>query len=239
MALAGPVPDRMQVDPRCFNIMVADEHPIMLHELVSVASSIGPGVKAHGTGDLSAFRAHASAHPLDMALICLDMPGMGLSGFAELRRDFPELATVVLSSRDDPPMMRSVLRLGAAGFISKTEIRDVFLQALRLVQAGGIYVPARALDVGGLNGELQIHPNSRYDAGSTPDAVLTPRQSDVLDALLHGWSNKAIARELKLSEGTVKCHVAEILRRSGARNRTEVVANCRPHSMSTMGPFGR
>ena len=146
---------------------------------------------------------------------------------------------VVFSSHDDATTIRTVLRLGAAGFISKTETREVFLQALRLVQAGALYIPARALDVGGLTGALQKHPTWSDDADSRSDATLTRRQSDVLNGLLHGWSNKAIARELKVSEGTVKCHMAEILRRSGARNRTEVVANCRPHSMSMMVPFDR
>ena len=211
----------------------------MLDELVKLVSSIAPRVNAQGTGDLSIFRAHAAAGSLDMALVCLDMPAMGISGFAELRRDFPQLVTVVFSSADDASTIRSVIGLGAAGFISKTETREVFLQALRLVQAGSVYIPARALDVRDSTGAHQGLPHRSDDAGPWSDAALTRRQSDVLNALLHGWSNKAIARELKVSEGTVKCHITEILRRSGAKSRTEVVANCRPRFMSILGPFGR
>jgi DNA-binding NarL/FixJ family response regulator len=208
------------------NIAVADGHPIVRDELVRAVQSMGAGVKAYGTGNLSRLRAYVCAHPLDMALVCLETPAIGLAGFANLRREFPDLVVVVLSSRDDATTIRTVLGLGAAGFISKTETREVFLQALRLVHAGGVYVPARALESRGLDDGSEGPRNSNGTAFEKADAALTRRESDVLDGLLRGWSNKVIARDLGISEGTVKCHVAAILRKSAASNRTEVVARC-------------
>ena len=214
-------PSRIQV-----NIVVADGHPTVRDELVRAVQLLGAGVKAYGTANLSELRAYVSAHPLDMALVCLETPAIGLIGFATLRREFPDLVMVVLSSRDDATTIRTVLGLGAAGFISKTETREVVLQALRLVHAGGVYVPAKALEGGGLYNASERPRNSSATAGAKADANLTKRESDVLDGLLRGWSNKVIARDLGISEGTVKCHVAAILRKSDASNRTEVVARC-------------
>ena len=83
--------------------------------------------------------------------------------------------------------------------------------ALRLVQAGGTYVPSRLLTA----------------PPAAPSLELTPRQLDVLHCLQRGEPNKSIARELGLTEGTVKIHIAAILRVLQARNRTEAVIRAR------------
>ena len=104
-----------------------------------------------------------------------------------------------------------MLAAGAVGFIPKSERSDVLLGALRLVQSGGTYVPSRLL--------------AAPPAAAAPE--LTPRQLDVLHCLLRGDPNKSIARELGLTEGTVKIHIAAILRVLQARNRTEAVVRAR------------
>jgi DNA-binding NarL/FixJ family response regulator len=83
------------------------------------------------------------------------------------------------------------------------------------VQSGGTYVPARMLDPAA---------GPPHDLKS---ADLTPRQLDVLQCLLRGEPNKQIARQLGLTEGTVKIHIAAILRALHARNRTEAVVRAR------------
>ena len=115
-----------------------------------------------------------------------------------------------------------MLATGVSGFIPKTESRDVVLQAIRLVQAGGVYVPPRVLfDHGGAAPAPSVH------GSNGGDAALTPRQLDVLGCLLQGRPNKLIARDLGLTEGTVKIHIAAILRSLGASNRTEAVVRAR------------
>ena len=154
------------------------------------------------------------------------MPGMrGAQSLRELRRDFPTLALVVASGQDDPTTIAEVLACGVSGFIPKNEPCELILQALRLVLAGGIYVPRQALadrlgvprhDLAG--GDAGV---SRAHQRTAPR--LTPRQLIVLGRLLRGRSNKLIARDLALTEGTVKTHVAAILRELGASSRTEAV----------------
>jgi DNA-binding NarL/FixJ family response regulator len=151
-----------------------------------------------------------------LIVLDLNMPGMdGTAGLRRLREELPTLPVVVASGQDDAATIRAVLAAGAAGFISKSERPEVLLSALRLVLAGGIYVPARSLDA----------PAAPTPASAA--ALLTPRQRDVLLALSRGQPNKLIARELDLTEGTVKIHIAAILRALQARNRTEAVVRAR------------
>jgi DNA-binding NarL/FixJ family response regulator len=112
---------------------------------------------------------------------------------------------------------QSSIALGARGFFPKSAAPELLLQAIRLVQAGGVYVP-----VGVLADFQDGLPPAK--AGTTG---LTPRQHDVLQALLRGLPNKLIARELGLTDGTVKIHIAAILRALQARNRTEAVVRAR------------
>jgi DNA-binding NarL/FixJ family response regulator len=106
------------------------------------------------------------------------------------------------------------MALGACGFISKTSSSRVMLSALRLIMAGGVYLPPA----------MMVHgtpDDSRPTIGST--SFLTPRQREVLELLGQGRSNKEIARALNLTEGTVKLHVTAILKALNVSNRTKAV----------------
>lgn len=199
-------------------ILIADDHPLVRDAFARALASIdGIPTRIVEAGDLASARHHAAHNDLDLAIVDLNMPGMaGTQGLAALRTEFPTLVLVVASAQDDASTIRNVLACGVSGFIPKTEPRDVVLHAIRLVLAGGVYVPARAL--GG------VSPGQRTVAARDGGASLTPRQLDVMGRLLRGRSNKLIARELGLTEGTVKIHVAAILRTLGASNRTEAVA---------------
>lgn len=116
-------------------------------------------------------------------------------------------------------MVRELLAAGAAGFIPKTDSAAVILQAMRLVLAGGTYAPVRLLsgDIDPLTGTAVRRPSSSGVEG------LTGRQLDVLRLLAKGLPNKLIARELDLSEGTIKVHILAIFRTLNVSNRTEAV----------------
>ncbi|MEO6362435.1 MAG: response regulator transcription factor, partial [Caldimonas sp.] len=183
----------------------------------ALASIDGIPTRIVEAADLESARQVAGHNDIDLAIIDLNMPGMaGMHGLAALRVEFPTLVIVVASAQDDATTIRSVLACGVSGFIPKTEPRDVVLHAIRLVLAGGVYIPARALG--------DAATGHRTHAAHDGNASLTPRQLDVMGRLLRGRSNKLIARELGLTEGTVKIHVAAILRTLGASNRTEAVA---------------
>jgi len=194
--------------------VIADDHP-MVREALCLAVQRGDAqaliVEAQ---DFDSALAACTAHAPDIALLDLNMPGMnGADGVRRLRERFPDLPMIVASAQDDPPTIRSVLYSGANGYFPKTGAAHLLQQAIALVCAGGMYLPAGVLD-DYHNGQ----PPARVDASG-----LTPRQLSVLQRLMHGHSNKLIARELGLTEGTVKIHIAAILRTLQVRNRTEAV----------------
>jgi DNA-binding NarL/FixJ family response regulator len=131
---------------------------------------------------------------------------------------------VVLSASDQREDIMRSIDLGAMGFIPKTSSNPVMLQALRLVLSGGVYLPPVAL--GPRAGIAAPPPTRAADPApgtSARDLGLTARQAQVLQLILQGKPNKVICRELGLAEGTVKIHVAAILRALNVSTRTQAV----------------
>lgn len=195
-------------------VLVADDHPMVRDALALTVRRADAHAEVHEAHDFATAHALCEALSPELALLDLNMPGMnGLEGLRQIRQHFPDMALIVVSGQEDPPTMRAVLATGANGFFPKAATPDLLLQAIHLVQAGGVYMPAEVL------GDFHDGaPPARANASG-----LTPRQLAVLQRLLRGWPNKLIARELGLTEGTVKIHIAAILRALQVRNRTEAV----------------
>lgn len=123
---------------------------------------------------------------------------------------------IVLSDGDDLEQIVSVLDNGARGYIPTDLALDVAVEAVRLVCAGGVFIPASSLVSARQSGET-----SRPAPHST-NGIFTARQAAVVDAVRRGKANKVIAFELKMRESTVKVHVRNIMKKLNAKNRTEV-----------------
>jgi len=196
-------------------ILVADDHALFREGLRHVLLQFGAGVAVIEAPNCEQALSLSALNPdLDLALLDLKMPGMdGFEAMSLLLERSPALPIVVLSSSEDPADMRRALEAGAMGFISKSETAQVILSALRLVLSGGIYVPPALVREGAIR--AQSH-------ASAASSRLTPRQLGVLSLVVQGKSNKMIARELDLSEATVKVHVSAIMKALNAINRTQV-----------------
>ena len=203
-------------------VLIADDHPLVRDALARTLRCVQPEAEVLEAADFaSALRVLQTDAP-ELALVDLHMPGMErVDGVRRLRLLCPGVPLVVASGEDDPAVIRATLAAGAVGFLPKAESPDVLQQALRLVLGGGTYTPPQAL------ADLQPGAAPRPDASG-----LTPRQTDVLRCLMRGQPNKLIARELGLTEGTVKIHIAAILRVLQARNRTEAVVVARNLGLS-------
>jgi DNA-binding NarL/FixJ family response regulator len=173
---------------------------------------------------------------ITVALFDLAMPGMqGPANLGAVRETFPDILVAVVSSsrrRDD---ILTALQAGAHGYIPKGMGIDDLTHALRATLHGTIYVPPSlaqmVLDADGSS--LSFSGDDRR-AGPDVLARLTPRQRDVLELLVKGKSNKEIARDLDLGEGTVKIHLAALFRNLGVRNRaTAAVAGAQLLGMNT------
>ena len=206
-------------------MLIADDHPLVRDALARLLRVLDPQAEVFEAADYAAIELQIEQVAPALTLLDLNMPGMdGLAGVRRLLSRHPASLLVVASAEDDPVTIRGVLALGVAGFLPKSEPPEVMLQALHLVLSGGVYMPARAL------GDFRDGqpPPARPDTSG-----LTPRQLDVLRELMRGQPNKLIARELRLTEGTVKIHIAAILRALHARNRTEAVVVARQLGIET------
>lgn len=163
-------------------------------------------------------------HP-DLALILLDLklPDRdGIEMLGELRERYPAISIVMLSAFNDRENVLNALDNGALGFIPKTDSREVLLGALRLVLAGGTYIPPEILAREPAVTTAPGKPASEKRPSPT-ELGLTERQVDVLALMMQGKSNKLICRALDLAEPTVKNHVSAILKTLEVTNRTEAV----------------
>lgn len=162
-----------------------------------------------------------SARPdISLSLFDLAMPGMESPANLRAVRDcFETLRVAVVSSSKNRQDILSALEAGVHGYVPKGLGVADLAHALQLIVDGVIYVPPSVADLPA----QEPPPATRETAAAAPKAALTtltPRQRGVLELLVQGKSNKAIARDLDLGEGTVKVHMAALFRSLGVRTRT-------------------
>jgi two-component system, NarL family, nitrate/nitrite response regulator NarL len=197
-------------------LLIVDDHPIVREGLAAFLEQLGPDTAVLQAGDASRALALAAEHSdLDAVILDLGLPGLnGMSAIAELGRIRPELPVIVLSASEDARQAREALAQGALGYVPKSASRQTLVSAIQLVLNGEIYVPPLVL--GEPPALLPPASGARISAG-----LLTDRQIEVLKRLSAGQSNKTIARDLDLSEKTVKAHVTAIFRALNVANRTQ------------------
>lgn len=200
-------------------ILIVDDHALFRQGLRFLLRDLDAALEITEAGDCAQAMA-LGAQPFDVVLLDLHMPGVaGLAALEAMRQAFEASRIVVLSGEEDPRQIRRAIDAGAVGFIPKSATPEVLLGALRLVLADGIYLPTVALR--GVD-----EPLAAASSAMTGDRLresLSERQVDVLQKAVQGKANKVIARELGISEGTVKAHLSAAFRALGVHNRTEAV----------------
>ncbi|MBT9503396.1 MAG: response regulator transcription factor [Burkholderiaceae bacterium] len=218
-------------------VLLIDDHPLILSALQTVIEGLGDNVKVVGVDSAGQARATLKASQ-DFDLVLLDLQLGDADGFdvlTEFRAAYPALPVVVVSASDRASDVIRAIDLGAMGFVPKRTGKEMLAQALRLVMAGGIFVPSMSLGSGMNNTPAPAAASPVQAIGEAAQASgfqkvtaleglsLTPRQTDVLALLLQGKPNKVIARELGVSVETVKDHVAAVLKALGVNSRTQAV----------------
>jgi DNA-binding NarL/FixJ family response regulator len=138
-----------------------------------------------------------------------------------LRVRLPDAPTVVLSDKDDVEEVNRALTHGVRGFIPTSVECEVAVAALRLINAGGIFVPADVLRSVSAKRDDSAEGERR---GRPDEPDLTPRERSVMELLREGKPNKLIAAQLEMQESTVKVHVRSILKKLHAANRTHAAS---------------
>ncbi len=198
------------------HILVADDHDLV-REMVSAylqGEGLGPVVAA---GDLAeVLRQLRAMGPFDLVLLDYDMPGMeGLTGLRQVIEANGGKPVALISGAVTPEVAEMALEMGAAGFVPKTMGARSLVAAVRLMAAGENFAP------------LSLIRRTK----SSVEALLSPRERDVLAGVVAGKSNKEIARDLDLQEVTVKLHVKTMSRKLGARNRTHAAMIARDQKL--------
>ncbi len=197
-------------------LLLVDDHALFREGLKLLLSGLDPKAKLEEAGDLVRALKLADDADFDLILLDLKLPGPnGLDALAALREATDGAAPiVVLSGEDDPGVVRAAIEQGAMGFIPKSSTPEVLIQALRLVLASGVYLPPLALGA-------RAAPAPASAPAEVKLPGITDRQMDVLRCVIQGKPNKVIARDLDISEGTVKLHLSAVFRALNAHNRTE------------------
>lgn len=199
-------------------ILLVEDHELFREGLKLLLSGLADEISFTEAAHCEAALALTELDRFDVVLLDLHLPGVaGMDALHALRARAERAAIVVLSAEDDPATVRKVIDAGGVGFIPKRSSHAVMIAALRLVLAGGSYLPPHALL--GVDSQASARGTSSRNALSE----LTDRQMQTLQLAIQGKANKVIARALEVSEATVKAHLSAAFRVLGVKNRTEAV----------------
>jgi DNA-binding NarL/FixJ family response regulator len=190
-------------------VLIVDDHPMMRLGIAAIVNDQPDMtvVAQAGTGEqaVELWRQHKP----HVTLMDLRLPGMsGVEAIRAIRRECPRSRVVVLTTYEGDEDVHQALEAGAQGYLLKGMSPEVLLDAIRRVDAGNRVLPppiARSLD------------------SRAPCSDLSAREREVLVLIAQGRNNKEIGAALRITEGTVKCHVTMILSRLGVSDRTQAV----------------
>lgn len=189
-------------------ILLVDDHPIVRAGLETILSS-QPDMRvvAHSDNGEAAVEKVSELHP-DLVLMDLRLPGMsGVDAIREIREISPQTRILVLTTYEGDEDIYQALQAGAASYIIKGMPYELLLRGIRLVHAGKMFLPR------GVSHVLEERPPEE----------LSSRERQVLSLMAAGQSNRAIAKQLGITERTVKYHVGAILAHLAVDDRTQAV----------------
>jgi len=190
-------------------ILTVDDHQLLREGIGAVLDGQTDMTLVGQAGNgLEAIESYRRLRP-DVTLMDLRMPDMsGIEAISAIRTEFPNARIIVLTTYAGDVQAAAALRAGAAGYLLKSLVRKELIETIRAVHAGKRRVPAEIAT------EIAEH---------VADDALTVREIEVLRRVAAGKSNKLIAAELEISEGTVKTHMKSILPKLDASDRTHAV----------------
>lgn len=205
---------------------MCDDHPLVRAALAMAVAELSNGGAVLTARDFpEAWKAAEREAKLSLCLIDLHMPGAeALEGVRGIQARAPRAKIVIFTGSEQDQDLLDALSLGVDGFVPKSAETEVLTAALRLVMAGGRYMPARLAE---LATDRHAPARAPAPASEAPYGRLSERQGEVLRHMADGRANKEIACALGLSPATVKNHVAQVIALMGAANRTEAAAKAR------------
>lgn len=205
-------------------VIIVDDHPLVrrgIREMLAAAADMQVIAEAsRGAGLVALMR----QHPCDIVLLDLSLPdGSGLDVLKEVRREFPRVRVLVISTHD--PLQYGVrsIRAGAAGYVSKNDPEEEIVPAIRAAATTGRYISARLASV--------LADFAMHDEPARAVHGLSDRELDVLRRLSSGRTISEIAGDLSLSVKTVSTYRTRILEKLGLRTTNDLVRYAIEHRL--------
>ena len=202
------------------NLAIVDDQSILKEGLKFMLSK-KENLKVIGTGEngREAYELCKNYH-VDIILMDIKMPIMdGVEATKIIKRDFPHINIIILTTFNDDEYIFEALKNGASGYMLKDATMDKIEEAINEVYNGGVLIqPNVAKKV------ISMFSKMTYEGTEIDKRIneLTEREKDILRNLGEGKSNREIADVLYISEGTVKNHITSILNKLGLRDRTQL-----------------
>lgn len=194
-------------------VLIVDDHPVVRKGL-ELLLEIEPGLTIVGEANdaNSAIQLNKQLQP-HIILMDLMLPGKnGIEAIAQIKSDNPNVKVIVLTSFEDKEMILAVMDTGIDGYLLKNAEGEALLQAIRAVQKGDMPLDPRVTRYLLEFGQNANSPNGLH---------LTERERQTLELITQGLSNKDVAYQLSITEGTVKSYVRQIFGKLGVSTRTE------------------
>lgn len=189
------------------------------HDRLEIVAEVGNGAEAIDAAKL---------HNPDIMLMDLRMPKLnGVEATRAIRQEMPHIRIIVLTTFEDDDEVYEALSAGASGYLLKASPSERVIQAIELTAQGESFIePSVTAKLLNHFSRLASHQTKR-DAPQPLAEPLSGRELDVLGHLASGRSNKEIANELGIAEGTVKNHMSNVIGKLGALDRTQAALRAR------------
>ena len=222
-------PERVGEEHGLTRLAIVDDHELTRASLQNMLSD-EPDIEVIGEASNGREALLLCSHLTpDLVLMDVRMPEMdGLAATREIKQRFPQISVIMLTMHENPDYLFEALKAGAAGYVLKDASQEVVVEAVRRVREGesplDTHLAARLLRRLAAESEQRgfpLRPGGSH--GETLSAALTRRESEVLELMKQGKSNRQIAEELTISPGTAKNHVEHIIGKLGVSDRTQAV----------------
>lgn len=214
------------------NILFADDHAMVRDGIGLLLKQLDEQCTLYDCINFHDVKNALNLMSFDLVIVDLIMPGMlGMQGVRYIRRSIPATPLVILSSSEEPSIVKQSLKCGVNGYITKSLCGSAFLHALKVVLEGDVYLPPEYSHLTSSIDSKQCHARQstieEKDLSDTSilksakTSPLTVRQREVLELISSGNTNKEIANLLNMSEPTVRTHLTAIFKKLGVANRTQ------------------
>ena len=212
------------------SVLIADDHSLIrqgLKQILEIEKDLA--VVAQASNGSEAVQLARECRP-DVILMDINMPGTnGLQAIKEIKQEKLECKIIVLTIHEDREYLFKTLQMGAEGYVLKDAEPSVLIEAIRNVYLGQSYIqPNMTMELVKEFNKITMHEKEKHNENN-----LTAREIEVLELIAEGMINKEIAKQLYISEKTVKNHVSNIFRKLNVSDRTQAAIYAFKHNIKT------